>query len=269
MNVSGNGTPSADFPLPRPACAFILHGLNTNPEKMKDIASLLAQHVPLVTNGRLTGHSTGGRTEKQINAEVWKSETLDQWHSGMKTCVGASSERIFVGYSLGALTALSLFDARATELLPTKMILIAPALVLRKKAALIELISWLPFGQLPSLNHPDYRAQTSTPIAAYRALFAINKTWTKNSFRVSGRIPTLLVLSPEDELVDSQSLAKKLGHQADTRWKILWLDNSDSKLQPRYNHLMIDSASLGAVSWQKFTAEVRGFLTTENKEQSR
>jgi esterase/lipase len=264
MELSATGSTT---PLPvHTACAYVLHGLNSNPSKMKDITSLISEHAHPVSQGILTGHHAEDQHEKKISALVWKTETLEQWLTATASCTKNKSERIFVGYSLGALSALSLFDGNATSVLPTKMILIAPALMLRKKTTLIQLISWLPFGRLPSLNHPDYRAQSSTPLTAYKALFELNAEWKENSFRESGKIPTLLVLAPEDELVDSQAIAERIGQQPDTRWKILWLDNSDSTLRPRYNHLMIDAASQGSTSWKKFTEAVRAFLTDESKE---
>lgn len=245
---------------PRPQmCAFVLHGLNTKPSKMSTIADVLKPHSQRVALGSLSGHSSDPGANKEISASIWKSEFVQQWQNAMTGCEGQSDERVFVGYSLGALVALTLLDERTPMPIPTRLILIAPALELRKKVLFIKALSWLRFGSLPSLNHTDYRANGWTSFAAYNALFELNKSWKQSAKDVSKSIPTVIFLAKDDELVDSQSIAEKTKeHQ---QWTVVWLDNRASQLNPKYHHLMLDEASLGADSWKKMKNGIEQSLT--------
>lgn len=244
-------------------CALVLHGLNTDPDKMIELAQFSEKFGYKTRLGVLTGHHTRETAEdsqKKISAEQWQNDFTLDWAQAIQNCIADTSERLFIGYSLGALAALNYFDQDETKLLPTKMILIAPALAFRKKTALIRMLTWLPFGAIPSFNHPDYRAQAWTSLASYKALFELNAAWQKIAWQRIGKIPTLVVLAAQDELVDSQAVENEIrAHAADT-WKSIWLSNEDSELHPRYFHLMIDSKSIGNAMWQKFTSDAANFL---------
>lgn len=237
-------------------CAFVMHGLNTHPQKMSDLATLAKKIGFNTTVGILSGHQQEVKkeTDSLVSADIWRQEFKEQWNQSVSACKGESDERLFVAYSLGAVTGMSVFDQEDDGiLLPTKMILISPALSLRKKTILIRALSWLPFGSLPSVNHPDYRARPSTPFKHYDALFKIHDGWKKFQWKATSQIPTLMVLSPEDELVDSQSIEKILKVREQTAWRIHWLSNESSTLRPRYYHLIIDEQSQGKQQWDTFT----------------
>lgn len=248
-------------------CAFVLHGLNAHPARMSDIAKLLESLGYKTTNGTLTGHApnTTQSDIEKISAERWKKDFREQWHSANKDCETQSSERVFVGFSLGALTGMNLFDSGEEKLLPSKMILLAPALALRKKTLLIRTVSWLPFGALPSLNHPDYRVSASTTLSSYDALFKLHDTWQNWAWRKTSFISTLLFLAPEDELVNSEKIEQEIRQRKLDDWTLSWISNSASKLKPNYHHLIIDERSQGTEEWQKFTALTKTFLQTHVK----
>lgn len=249
-------------------CAFVLHGLNTNPNRMRDLAHI-AERAQFETRiGILTGHSND-RDKKQtekITDEQWKKDFSAQWNSTIERCKDNSSQRLFIAYSLGALTGLEAFDSGFEKILPTQMILIAPALALRAKTWVIKAISWLPLGSLPSLNHPDYRARDWTPLASYDALFKINKIWKTFSWKNTKDIPTLLALSDEDELVDSQQIEKQLQQRQANNWQITWVSNELSQLKPKYHHLIIDAASQGQAQWDSFSQTIEKFLKKSQSE---
>lgn len=256
-----------DTPAQQPQCAFVLHGLNTNPQRMTDLAQLMEGLGYKSRVGVLSGHEktpadVSGRT---VSAEVWLNDFREQWQLANEGCESEQAQRIFVGYSLGALTGMSVFDQPSEKSLkPTKMILLAPALMLRKKTLLIRSISWLPFGSLPSVNHPDYRARAWTSLKSYDALFTLHDQWRPQRWSQTQRIPTLVVLAPQDELVDSEGLDAELQQRAFTLWTRYWINNDSSKLKPRYRHLIIDQLSLGTEQWQKFTEHVGRFMSQES-----
>jgi esterase/lipase len=245
---------------PRPQmCAFVLHGLNTSPSKMNSIATLLKTHSQNVQLGTLSGHSDDTAADNEISASIWKSEFLQQWRNAMTGCEGQTRERVFAGYSLGALVALTLLDESTQMPIPTRLILIAPALKLRKKVLFVKALSWLRFGGLPSLNHVDYRANRWTSFVAYNALFDLNNSWNRNAWEISKSIPTVVFLAEDDELVDSQEIAEKT--KTMSQWTTVWLDNSASQLNPKYHHLMLDEDSLGPESWKKMKSAIDQMLT--------
>lgn len=241
------------------SCAFVLHGLNTQPERMKALKEVVARHSESTSMGILSGHSAIPQPNEDISARQWQREFLNQWQDAISGCGGAEDERIFVGYSLGALVALSLLDGQPPVTPPTHMVLIAPALKLRKKVAFVKAISWLPFGALPSLNHKDYRARDWTSLAAYDALFKLNNTWQKTPWHLSKSVPTLVFLAERDELVDSQQIANSIA--AFPQWKSIWLSNDRATLRPKYHHLMLDEASVGKKSWEVMKEKINELLT--------
>lgn len=247
-------------------CAFVLHGLNTNPKRMDDLAKLAESLGYKSQIGVLSGHApeqNDSNRSQKITASVWQSEFHDQWLQANKNCLDEKSQRLFIAYSLGALTGMSVFDQTNPTVKPTRMVLISPALKLRKKTLLIRAISWLPFGALPSVNHPDYRARDWTALRSYDALFALHDQWRPVRWTHTGKIPTLLVLAPVDELVDSEGLSHELEQKKINLWQVHWLNNDSSKLKPRYRHLIIDQLSQGAEQWQNFSEQMSSFLSTE------
>ncbi len=248
------------------SCAYVLHGLNTNPMRMEDLADLFREKKFQTTIGTLSGHSKTKAQDENISAERWKSEFIEQWNKSTEKCQNKDDKRLFVGYSLGALTAMNVFDSQTNVTLPTAMVLLSPALSFRHIVALIRSIAWLPFGSLPSLNHPDYRARNMTPLRSYNALFELHSDWRNFAWNNTTSIPTLVVLSQKDELVDSKGLAQDIEKRKLERWKILWLTNDDALLRPRYYHLMIDQMSMGASAWNLLKENLAHSLNQSSQE---
>jgi len=244
-------------------CAWILHGLNTHPKKMSALRDYLSKHSSSASIGVLSGHHPEAAAHEKITAANWKSEFSSQWKDAVSQCNHSSDRRIFAGYSLGALVALSLLDGASDIPAPTHMVLIAPALKLRKKVNLVKALSWLPFGALPSLNHEEYRARSWTTLSAYDALFDLNKNWQQNSWKFSKKIPTVMFLARQDELVDSQTIAHDVENFS--HWKTVWISNEKSRLKPAYHHLMLDEASVGKDSWTRIQQEIDLLLNTKSE----
>lgn len=123
MTLANNAALAQEIPMRENACALIMHGLNTNPERMSDIAALLDANNFKTLIGRLTGHDKKHLPNEVISSEQWKTDFMSQWKEATSECSGEKQQRVFVGYSLGALTALTSFDTDKGLQLPTKMIL--------------------------------------------------------------------------------------------------------------------------------------------------
>ena len=128
MTLANNAALAQEIPMRENACALVMHGLNTNPERMSDIAALLSAHNFKTLIGRLTGHDKKHLPNEVISSEQWKTDFMSQWKEATSECSGEKQQRVFVGYSLGALTALTSFDTAKGLQLPTKMILFSPAM---------------------------------------------------------------------------------------------------------------------------------------------
>jgi esterase/lipase len=260
MTLLNNAALAQEIPMRENACALIMHGLNTNPERMSDIAALLDANNFKTLIGRLTGHDKKHLPNEVISSEQWKTDFMSQWKEATSECSGEKQQRVFVGYSLGALTALTSFDTDKGLQLPTKMILFSPAITFRFSVNAIRALSWLPFGSLPSVNHPDYRARPWTSLKSYKALFQLHDEWYSSRWKNTSKIPTLVVLSAKDELVDSQQLAEEIVSLQQRTWAVQWVSNEKSELRPRYHHLMIDRVSLGHLAWQNLSGTMTQFL---------
>ena len=245
---------------PHQKCALVIHGLNTKPDKMKNIADLLREQNFKTELAVLSGHSEDHERNSVISKQVWENEFRAQWNSSTKTCQSDTDSRVLIGYSLGALVALHHFDTLETKPLPTKMILLAPAISLRSYVNSIRLFSWLPWLKIPSLNHADYRAQEYTPVRAYSALFQIHDIWQKKRFTQTEKVSTLVVLSERDELIDSQEVNERIKQLKENLWKVIWVNNDETKLTTKYHHLIIDKESLGEISWNELTEEIKNHL---------
>lgn len=258
-------TPAHSTVMEAPAikCAFVLHGLNANPKRMEDLAALAKLNGYEPTIGVLSGHhnSNQAKNEKKITAENWKSEFQTQWNSSTTNCRGQNDQRLFIAYSLGALLGVTVFDGPMQIQLPTKMILIAPALTFQAKTMLLRALSFLPFGGIPSANHPEYRVRGWTSFAEYDALFKLNKEWKKTAWSKTANVKTLLALEPKDELVDSDELAKQIQDEKIQQWTIEWITNQSSTLRPKYHHLIIDEKSQGTEQWKAFSDKIGKFLS--------
>lgn len=241
-------------------CALVIHGLNTNPNKMEQLASVVRNLDYKAKLAILAGHRGNLENDKDVSAARWQTEFTEQWRESITDCRSEHDERILIGYSLGALVAMNAFDSKETKPPPTKMVLIAPALELRYFVSVLKIISWIPGLKIPSLNNPEYRAQSYTSMRAYDALFQIHDEWQKSKWKNTGAISTIVALSSKDELVDSKHLSKKINEIKSKNWKTIWLDNQESKIKPKYHHLIIDEESLGSKSWNIFTEEIKNHL---------
>lgn len=270
MTLLNNTSIAKEAPMRQNACALVMHGLNTNPRKMSDIAAFLNAQNIATQIGELTGHNSERRPNEVISSEQWKSDFSSQWTEATSVCSGEKQQRIFVGYSLGALTALRFFDATENLPLPTKMILFSPAISFRFSVNAIRALSWLPFGSLPSVNHPDYRARPWTSLQSYKALFQLHDEWYGSRWKNTSKIPTLVILSAKDELVNSQQLAEKIVSLPHRTWTIQWVSNEKSELRPKYHHLIIDKVSVGDLAWHGLSETMTKFLQNESygKEQN-
>jgi drug/metabolite transporter (DMT)-like permease/esterase/lipase len=240
--------------------AVVAHGLNLRPSRMDALANVLTRAGFYVVRVALAGH--GG------NDAVFARVTRDRYLSDMRAAVCAAAEvaheqkvpLVLVAFSLGAAVAQDLVNTPAFPRSPfSAQVLFAPAIAVKPFAHAVRLLSFFPALRLPSLNIENYRAAGGTPIAAYNALFASRGALLASSLNGS-RVPTLVFLHPDDELVSFQGTRELMEERTLTSWTLEAVDNSGHSLPRTVNHLIIDEASLSKREWERVSARLLEYL---------
>ena len=240
--------------------AVVAHGLNLRPSRMDALANVLTRAGFYVVRVALAGH--GG------NDAVFARVTRGRYLSDMRVAVCAAAEvaheqkvpLVLVAFSLGAAVAQDLVNTPAFPRSPfAAQVLFAPAIAVKPFAHAVRLLSFFPGLRLPSLNIESYRASDGTPIAAYSALFASRGALLSSSLNGS-RVPTLVFLHPDDELVSFQGTRELMDERSLTSWTLEAVDNSGHSLPRTVNHLIIDEAGLSRREWERVSARLLEYL---------
>ncbi len=231
------------------------HGLNQNPEALKTLLKDLSRRKMKTYLLHLPGHGgesdftglTGAdffTTHQEAYLYLQKSYDLPLY---------------FLGYSFGALIGVHQFPQCPFK----KMVLLAPAIRLRRHAFLLKPI--LPFvSRIPSVRVGDddferrYRYHhAGVPTPVYSSFFSIYKENKQQAAQPWEAANTLMMMHPRDELVSFTQL-KKLA-ETQERCTLIALDNSKATAR-RYNHLCFDPMTLGGESYQKMVKDITRFL---------
>ncbi len=228
--------------------ALVVHGLNTEPEKMGHLVSELNQRGHDVLLLKLFGHNADLERMKTVTADEWKEQFREAYAEVLSANRRNGGKLTFVGFSLGGLLGME-FISQNTNHEIDQAILFAPALKIRTTSYLVNAARVLGDGVvIPSMSPEAYRAQEGTTVAAYRALFDTVGSF-KSGDLAAINIPTVVFIDKNDELVSYGKL-KRLVEGLD-RWELITVDNKDSTLRPKYNHLIIDPVALGAREWNE------------------
>jgi len=236
---------------PSRAVALVIHGLNLKPERMDAIAAPLRARGVDVLRVALAGHRGRPAVFKRVDAALWRAEA----RRAIDAAVARSSERgqplFLVAFSLGALVALEAASAGERHPPFARAVLLAPALALRPRVRLIDPLGTLGSELvLPSATPPDYRANDGTPMAAYRALFELERGLRERGLERCDQ-PTLVYVDPEDELVSADGLRRLIASEQLGHWRLVEVSIAGSTLAGRRHHLIVDADAVGAVQWQR------------------
>jgi esterase/lipase len=244
------------------AVALMIGGLNTRPDRMRELAGLLNSGGIAVLNVGLTGHRGDLDGFKRVNLDQWIQDALLGYRAARTEAESAGVPLYFVGFSLGAAIGLDLMTAESTPFVRfDKMILLAPAASVHARYRLVLALGIFGPGiMVPSLANEAYRAnRAGTSIAAYRALFElIDEIQGRDLSRAN--IPTLLLIDPRDELVSVAGLKKLIQTGKLDRWQLREISKSPATIHPNYHHLIIDEASLGSRTWGEVSTAILELL---------
>jgi len=238
---------------------LLAHGLNLNPEKMNSL-SLFYNSIGLdVYRPILDGHQGSIESMKKLELGRWIVNSHQHYCQAKSYAQHHSLPLYFSGYSLGALIHLYLqeeFDHVHYD----KQILLAPAINLPWYANLIKVLYL--FGDqflVPTLNIKDYQAQKGTSIAGYKMLFNTVKKLQHIGLKKSN-IPSLIFMSKNDELVSYHGIERMIKKYHLGQWKMVPINNRQSKLKGKFSHLVIDPLSLGENQWSFMIEKIQRFL---------
>ena len=253
------------------------HGLNVKPSKMGDaesegtIVKALLDGGYTVVRPVLTGHSGPVETMKSVTEEIWLADGYACYLTARAEAeraetlgTGRRTPLYLAGFSLGALLFEVLMNEE-TEI-PVRFdgaVLFSPALAIKAAAHSVLLLG--SGGIVKSVSPAGYRARDGASIAAYKALFALEKRLERQSF-VKNNVPTLVFISPRDELIAQGKLKRLIKKFALLNWTVKAVSNEGARIRPVYNHLTIDEECLGKESWELVRRAMLDFLDFLNGE---
>lgn len=259
-------------PTGRPrGVALLVHGLNLQPDCMLPLAAALQQMGITVFNLALYGHGTNyqpiaGLTPAAARMASYRAVTHarwqgDLWEGYLQASALAQATALpcfFVAFSLGALLGCELLVTNPAVSFE-RMVLFAPALALQPYTHFPKLFKAWPQLTIRSLSPHVYRANPATPIAAYLALGqALDSLRRNRNERLN--IPTQIFVARRDELVAAKGLAHFIKQAALTRWQLDIVHKAGSGIEQRYQHLIINPASVGAPEWARMMARIEAML---------
>ena len=245
------------------ATALLIHGLNMRPSKMDALIRVYNDAKVSVLNLTLEGHG--------LDFEAFLNVTQDKWVANLNTAykeVSAYSTKrnlpvYLFAYSTGAAVALAA-EARHPDIVFNKRVLMAPAISMNWSARLIKLL--FPFESLSlfSKNHKDFRQHDSTPIVAYKSLFALADEVIQSPKEILNRTPTLIIIDPKDELVDFESL-KLMKHEKQlSQWELFSVfTDVKFSIAKAPHHSIFHEFFTGPIVWSKLSKKLKNFLDTE------
>jgi pimeloyl-ACP methyl ester carboxylesterase len=185
---------------------------------------------------------------KTVTAQDWRAQAREAYSELSRVNERDGGQLTFLGYSLGGVLVMDLL-ANTPGLRVDRTVLFAPALKVRIPDFLMNAGNSLDAGfSIPSMAPVNYRAQESTSLAAYRSLSDLVVSFNAADI-LAVNVPTVVFIDKNDELVSYGKL-KRLVEGLD-HWELVTVDNRDSTLRPRYNHLIIDPLAVGEKEWEK------------------
>jgi alpha-beta hydrolase superfamily lysophospholipase len=262
--------------LPVKGVVIAVHGLNVKPEKMGDVESEGSVIRALLDGGynvvraALTGHSGPQETMKSVTEEAWLADAYSCYLAAraeadrLATLSFAPGVPLYLaGFSLGALLFEVLMnEEREPPVRFDRAVLFSPAIAIKAAARVVLLLETAREGDrgiVKSVSPVDYRAGDGASIAAYKALFALEKRLNSQSF-AKNNVPTLVFVSPRDELIAQGRLKRLLKKFALTNWTLKTVSNKGARIRPVYNHLIIDEDCLGKENWEALRRAMLDFL---------
>lgn len=246
------------------AVALIIHGLNVNPLRMDPLARELNSWGAATLRCSLSGHANSvpaGELRlaslRRVTYRLWREEAAAAYGVAAQVAERREVPLILVAFSLGALIGCTA-ALHSPDVKFAKLVLFAPALRIRRRSRILELLSRWPQLVVPSLSPVAYRANSGTPIAAYNALYAALYDFERSS-GCQLDIPTLVFADPRDEMVSYPGLRQLVAQHGLRHWQLQPVHKGPDA-NTAYHHLLIDRESVGDAAWRQMMAQMRSHL---------
>jgi esterase/lipase len=162
-----------------------------------------------------------------------------------------------LGYSLGGLLS-ALAIAKGIVAAPDKLVLLAPAIGLRRWVRFFEPLTKILPGSLPlpSAVPPSYRAASFAAVSWYRVLFEFyHDLWRLGASGAMSDLPIRIYLSDRDEFISVLELERWI-KEADLGDAELSIVKSQATISATPQHLLLEPSHFGAQGWAKWINEI-------------
>jgi len=233
---------------------IVTHGLNLKAAALSEIAKHHAANGYEVLLPSFTGHCGPAETLQNVKPEEWESDARRFHAAAKEKAMKKKVPLVLSAYSFSGLV----FQSLSRELPFDRRVYLAPAL---------ETHFWYPFVVFLVNLWPTNLPRTVIPEGYYAQEYAGTRSvLTMNHFflkwneqrKTEDPTPTLIWASLKDELVHGPRL-KKLA-EGKKGWKFREVSVSGATLKPSYDHLIVDSASLGQAEFSRMLVETGKFL---------
>jgi len=216
-----------------PAC-LMLHGLGGGIYELQLLGEHLHQQGLTVEGANYPGHDRPSRTMPTSTWQQWYAHVLERYHRLKQK----HSTVYVVGFSTGCILGLHLAAEQAID----KLVLMSPYLairhewyyILRPEAYLFSIGKWItnvPRRRLPIRDRPMLQAAEAVSFFMTFNLAAVrsaNELITQVKTEVPGiKVPTLMIQSPKDSVVDPSGAQWLQQHLGATDKQLVWLKQSD------------------------------------------
>jgi alpha-beta hydrolase superfamily lysophospholipase len=245
---------------PARGVAIVVHGLNTNPAKMKSLEDVLLNDDLDVLHVVLSGHSRNMQIFREVTHSIWQKDMLRAYCQARNHADDLGKPLYYLGYSLGGMLALDIL-ATHKEVHYDKMVLISPALAIRGMNKVMHMLRGLrQWAIIPGLGNRNYMANPiGTPVSAFNALFdgvrIIQKKTTQKA-----NVPTLVLIDPRDELINPTGIESFMDSKQLSKWYIHRVHKRPFSITSIFHHLIIDPATLGETHWREMSNAITRHL---------
>ena len=256
--------------------ALVVHGLNLKPDRMEPLIALLNQAGIDTLNVSLHGHGDNylhdnGRDMQEARLESFRTVTSRLWSAEVYSAYQKARRRaqqkdvpvFLVGYSLGGLLGCELQVSRP-DVYFDRMALFAPALKITLQPYLLKALMPFPDLVLDSLSPESYRANTGTPMAGYKAMFAILDRF-ENNMNSKLNVPTLVFIDRNDEFISCNELQEMIMGWRLDRWRMVVVKKEPPEAALYAHHLLIDEATMGKTAWRDMGDAVLKHLLSQRR----
>lgn len=240
----------------RRAVVVVAHGLNVRATAMRELYEPLRRRGATIVLIRLRGHAhdaAATATERDEWLHVSSSDWIDDWRDGARTGaeLAGGVPLVFLGFSLGTLVHLAgmsrgLAEGPAFD----RQVLIAPPICVHPTTRLPLVLR--PFGPrflVRSFTPRAIRSQDATSMAAYHAIFELQREVEHATAPARLKLPTVVLMDPRDELVSYRGLLRWIERNGlHDVWEVRAIRKDRSSARSVLHHDAIDARGLGATA---------------------